>query len=512
MKQAKPIWTAIVVLAIIKFILPFVLQSPVYELQRDEYLYYQQGQHLDLGYLENPPFLSYLGMISSWLGGSEFWIKFWPSLFGSLTVIITCLLTAEFGGRAFAQFIAGLGILTGAYLRMHSLFQPNAPDIFFWPLSIYFLVRFIKTNETKSLYACVFSIALGWWSKYSIVFLAAGIFISLLLSRHRSFFLQRKTWFALLFGLLFPIPNLWWQYSHKWPLIHHMKELQETQLKFLSPAGFIIDQLLYLIPVVIVWIAGLVWLFKQKEWRFLGWTYFFVIVLLILGRGKSYYSMGIYPMLLAAGGVAWQKWTERRKWLRPALIVFVIAITYLFIPMLLPISKPEKLAIFYKKNGIEKTGLLKWEDQQNHYLPQDFADMLGWKELTQKTEFFFNSLPDSVKANALIYCRHYGQAGSLKFYGKEKYFTQKVFSDNGSFLLWIPGRLWFKHLIFIGRRMPDKDDEVFQHFQAATVIDSVTNIYSRQLGDKIIFFQNIDSSGLRIAREGLQEMKAEFNR
>lgn len=512
MKQVKPYWIIIIILALIKFILPFILQSPVYELQRDEYLYYQQGQYFDLGYLENPPLISYLGMISSWLGGSEFWIHFWPCLFGAFTVIVTCLLTAEFGGKAFAQFIAGLGIITGAYLRMHFLFQPNVLDIFFWTFSIYFLVRFIKTRETKFLYALVLGLAIGWWSKYSIVFLAAAIFMSLIVSKHRRIFLQRKTYIALLAGLLFILPNIWWQYDHKWPLIRHMRELQETQLHFLSPADFIKDQLLYLIPVVFIWIAGLVWLIKQKEWRFLGLTYFLVIILLILGRGKSYYSMGIYPLLLAAGGVAWQQWTERKKWIRPVLAVLIIAISIPFIPLLSPIWQPDKLAEFYKKNKIEKTGLLKWEDRQDHSLPQDFGDMLGWKELAEKTEKFYHSLPDSVESNTMIYCRSYGQAGALKYYGKEGWFKALTFSDNGSFLLWIPDRLLFKHLIFVGRNMPGKDDEVFQHFQSVTIVDSVTNIYSRQLGDKIIFFQTIDSAGLQIAIKGLKEMKSEFQR
>ena len=85
-------------------------------------------------------------------------------------------------------------------------------------------------------------------------------------------------------------------------------------------------------------------------------------------------------------------------------------------------------------------------------------------------------------------------------------------SDNGSFLLWIPGRLWFKHLIFVGRKMPGKDDEVFQHFEKVSIIDSVTNPYSRQMGDKIIFFENIDSAGLQLAIDGLKEMKKEFKR
>lgn len=497
-------------LAAVKFLLPFILQSPVYELQRDEYLYYQQGQHFDLGYLENPPLLSWLGMISSWLGGSEFWIKLWPSLFGAFTIIVTCLLTAEFGGRAFAQFLAGLGIITGAYLRMHSLFQPNILDIFFWTLSIYLLVRFIKTRETKFLYGFVFSLALGWWGKYSIIFLVASIFIGLLLSKHRSIFLQRKTYIAIFLGVVLIVPNVWWQYDHKWPLIHHMQELQETQLQFSNPIGFLVDQLLYLIPVVFVWITGLVWLFKQKEWRFLGWSYFLVIALLILGRGKSYYSMGIYPMLLAAGGVSLENWTIRKKWLRPALTVLAIALTIPFIPMLLPIWKPEKLAAFYKKNNIEKTGLLKWEDQQNHPLPQDFADMLGWKELTKKTEAFFNSLPDSTKANTIINCDNYGQAGAFQFYGKGDSFKRKTITGNGSFLLWLPDHLVFKNVIFTGRERPDEG--FFQHFEKTTVIDSVVNQLSRQYGEKIFYFQNIDTTGLKLVAERVRQLKKEFAR
>ncbi|MEO7394327.1 MAG: hypothetical protein ABIU11_05245, partial [Chitinophagaceae bacterium] len=106
MKKAEAYWPLILLLAIIKFILPLFLQDPLYELQRDEYLYYQQGLHVDTGYLENPPLISYLGMITSWFGGSTAWIKLWPCLFGAATLIVTCLIAAEFGGKLFAQFIA----------------------------------------------------------------------------------------------------------------------------------------------------------------------------------------------------------------------------------------------------------------------------------------------------------------------------------------------------------------------------------------------------------------------
>jgi Dolichyl-phosphate-mannose-protein mannosyltransferase len=504
-KRAEAYWPLILLLATIKFLLPLFQQDALYELQRDEYLYYQQGLRFDLGYLENPPLLSWLGMVSSWFGGSASWIKLWPCLFGAATVVITCMIAAELGGKLFAQFIAGLGIISGAYIRVHYLFQPNFLDIFFWTLSIYFLIRFINSNDQKFIYWLAVSLALGWWGKYSVLFMAIAIIIGLVLSPYRKVLAKKKTWLAAGLALLIILPNLLWQYWFNWPLVHHMKELQETQLKYNNKSDFLIEQFMMLMPVVLVWVAGLIWLFRKKEYRIIGIVYLSVITLLVFGSGKGYYALGAYPMLLAAGGVAWEYFSERRKWIRYALAIIIIGFNYMIMPMLLPIWKPEKLAAFYEKIGIEH----KWEDQKNHALPQDFADMLGWKELTEKTKKFFYSNP--VKSNSVIYCRNYGQAGALSYYGKDGYFSYRVISDNGSFLLWTPDRLFFKDLIFVGRQMPDKDDEVFQHFEKVTVIDSVTNKFSRQYGDKIIFFENIDSTGLRLAREGLKEMKKKFN-
>jgi hypothetical protein len=208
----------------------------------------------------------------------------------------------------------------------------------------------------------------------------------------------------------------------------------------------------------------------------------------------------------------WEKLSLVRKWMRFIIAGLAIGLTIPFIPVGLPMMSPGKLSAYYEEKGMDKIGILKWEDQKDHELPMDFADMLGWRELTDKSNKFYNSLPSSEKSNTIIYCRNYGQAGSLKFYTKDTYFRPKVISDNGSFLLWISENLSFDHLIFVGRRIPDKEDEVFQHFEKVTVIDSITNKLSRQFGDKIIFFENIDSVGLKLAQDGLKEEKRKFNR
>lgn len=512
LQPAAPNKLVIGLLALIKFLIPFVLIHPVFELQRDEYLYFEQGQHPALGYLENPPLLSWLGSVSSLFGEHESVIRFWPAFIGALTVIVTCLIAARLGGRSFAQFLAGFGVITGAFLRVHILFQPNILDIFFWTCSLYFLVRFVQTNKNKDLLFMAICLALAWWSKYSALFIIAAIVIGLLLTKHRKIFLQPNTYKVLGIALLIILPNIWWQYQHRWPLIHHMEELRETQLVHVNPIDFIKEQFLLLFPVLIVWVAGLIWVFRNNNYRIIGWIYLSVIVLLTFGSGKGYYALGVYPVLLAAGSIVWENLFAGKIWMRVVIAALVIGLTLPFIPIGLPTKSPEKLAAFYKEKGIDKIGLLKWEDQRDHALTQDFADMLGWKEITERTEKFFDSLPDSIKASTTIYGANYGQAGAMKFYGKNDRFKDLVISENGSFQLWVSDQIYFKHLIVVDDEVPDPDDDVIKHFEKVTLVDSIRNSYSRQYGDKIFFLENLDSTGLRFVREGFKENKRRFNR
>jgi hypothetical protein len=514
MNAAKTTWLFILLLAIIKFAIPFFLQHPIYELHRDEFLYLEQGHHLAWGYMEVPPMLSWLAWLTHLFGGSFFWVKFWPSLFGAFTLIITCRMVKEMGGGLFAILITGLCIMFTAYLRLHFLFQANFLEVFWWSLSTYFIIRFINTNNIKYLYLVGFAFGCGWLAKNSISFFIVGFGIALMLTHHRKLVANKHLYVAAALAFLIALPNLLWQYNHNWPLLHHMDELRETQLKFIQPADFLKEQVLMFFSAFYIWLMGLIWLFTRsgKTYRLLAWIYLSIIVLLVATSGKNYYSLGAYPMLFAAGGVALQQWTTNKlKWIRWITVALILFLTWVVAPMSMPLWEPNTLAAFYKEKKLEKMGFLKWEDQENHSLPQDFADYLGWKEMTEKAESLYQSLPKEIKDSTIIYCRHYGQAGALKYYGGDKVFKEKTMSDNGSFLTWIPDDLVFKHLIFIGRRMPDKDDEVFQHFEKVTLIDSVNYLHSRQYGDKIIFFERIDSIGLKLATDGLKQMKQQFN-
>ncbi|MEO8764797.1 MAG: glycosyltransferase family 39 protein, partial [Ginsengibacter sp.] len=146
-------------LALAKIAIPYLLQSPVYQPQRDEFLYLAEGYHLAFGFMEVPPMLSVFAWFTNFFGGGMFWIKLWPSLFGAATFIASGKIIQSLGGKSFAIFLLFLSFITGVYLRLFFLFQPNPPEVFFWTMIAYSFIRFIQTEKNKWLY--VFGVSVG---------------------------------------------------------------------------------------------------------------------------------------------------------------------------------------------------------------------------------------------------------------------------------------------------------------------------------------------------------------
>lgn len=502
-------------LAIIRFIVPFILVHPSYQLHRDEYLYLAEGHHLAWGYLEVPPMLSFMAWISNAFGASIFWVKFWPALIGSCTLLLMGKIIIHLGGRTFAIVLAALPFLFTGYIRMFYFFHPNFLDVFFWTLNAYALIRYIQTQKNAWLYLFGVSIGLGMLSKYSVAFYTASLLIGLLISPNRKIFLNRHLYLAGLIALLIMLPNIIWQYQHGFPLFAHMDELKETQLKFIQPKEFLIDQVMMFLPCAFIWIAGLVYLTcitAGRKYVFIAMAYISVIALLTYMNGKSYYAAGAYPVLFAFGSFYLEKITVSRfRFMRYVFILIPATLGILIMPLLLPIYPPQELADWYRKKDLHQMGSFKWEDQQYHPLPQDFADMIGWKKLAEKTAAVYQSLPASEREKTLVYCRGYYTAGALNYYAKTVGLPE-VYSDNASFLFWMPDKYPFKHLILVGKRMPGANDIVFQQFEKVTVRDSIHYPLFRETGTKIILFENGNDSLQAITEHSVATLKARFQR
>jgi hypothetical protein len=289
-----------------------------------------------------------------------------------------------------------------------------------------------------------------------------------------------------------------------------MHELSRTQLQYVSRVSFLKDQLLMFFPCFMIWIAGLFFISGSREGRryvFLAWSYFSAIAILLYFRGKSYYALGLYPILLAFGSYAIEKWTaERFYFLRYCIIAWAVVFGLYSSMVLLPMQKPAQLAQTYVTIHAAKTGALRWEDLQNHPLPQDFADMLGWEEMAQKTGAAYNRLSEEEKKQTIIFADNYGMAGAINFYRK-KYRLPEAYSDNASFLYWLPDQLPIKNLLLITDDQEEMQHAFIRDFSDASICDSVTSPYARERGDLIIILKGANNAFRQFFKEKIEEDK-----
>lgn len=500
-------------LAFLKLIIPYFLQNSFYEPHRDEFLYLAEGHHLAWGFMEVPPLLSIFAWLTHILGDGIFWIKLWPSLFGAATFIVAGKIILSLGGKGFALLLLFLPFIFGAYLRVFFLFQPNPPEIFFWTMIVYSIIRFIQTEKNKWLYIFGISIGLGMMSKYSVAFFTVSILLALLFTKNRRIFFNKHFWYASLISLLIFLPNLLWQYYQNFPVVHHMQELQQTQLQYISPFDFLTGQLLLNLPCLFIWLRGLFYVLfsnKSKTYRFVGLAYILVLILLLIGHGKNYYALGAYPVLFAFGAYHLERFTAvKRKVLRYVFVLVPAVFGIFMIPIALPVFRPQQLVTFYEKMNTKKTGTLKWEDLKDHPLPQDFADMLGWEEMAQKMSSAYQTLDSNEKQHTILFCDNYGMAGAVTFYGK-KYHLPGAYSDNASFLYWLPQNIHIDNLLLLTDDKNEMQHGFVKNFSSAVVTDSITTPYAREHGDLIILLKGANDAFNQMFKEKIEKDKAAF--
>jgi len=508
--KQKNLINLVYLLALIKFILPYLIQNSVYDPHRDEFLYLAESHHMAWGYLEVPPMMSVFGYLTNLMGGGIFWIKIWASLFGAITYILVARLILLFGGQLFAIITGFMPFVLGYYMHVHFMFQPNFLDMFFWTLMAYGLILYIKTEKTSGLYTAGIALGLGIMSKYSISFFAISLLIGLLLTTERNILLKKHFYYALLIGLIICLPNLTWQYLHGLPFATQAKELQDKQLQNVNRIDFLKFQILYNIPCIFTWTVGLCWLFftnAGKPYRFIGWAFLIVMAIFVMGQGKGYYGMSAYPVLFAFGAVSLERFTAGRfKYLRYVTIAFSLVIGCYLDTVTLPFLPPKQLVAYYARNGLfSKLGFLTWEDQKTHPLPQDFADMLGWQEMTAKVSGVYKILPDSVKKKFVIECDNYGENAAVDYYGP-LYNLGPTIGQSANYLFWTPLTDFYDKETFI--IVTDDRNEIHEdfikEFESAAVADSITNPYAREFGSYILLLKH-PSAKFRKIWEGYYE-------
>ncbi|QNN41286.1 glycosyltransferase family 39 protein [Pedobacter roseus] len=490
----------------LKLILSFLLVNSVYELHRDEFLHLDQANHLAAGFTSVPPLTSLFSWLIKAFGNGVFMVKLVPALMGAVTILY-CWKTVDFlKGNLLAKCFVAVACIFSILLRLNTLYQPNSFDVLAWTAIFYYLLRYFNQKEAKHLYAFAVFVALGFLNKYNVIFLVIGLLPAIIITPNRKIFADKHLYLSILLALLIISPNVIWQINHHFPVLTHMKLLQATQLVHVNRIDFFIGQFLFFISSIFILLAGILSLIFYKDFRKYSWiilTYIITLIVFSYFKAKDYYALGLYPVLLAFGAVYLSRVLVKKHILTGLLFAFNIGTFIYLLPLLMPVYSPDEIIAHHKR--FERVGALRWEDGKNHALPQDYADMQGWKELAALVDSAYGKVKD--KSVLLVRADNYGQAGAINYYSKYK--NINAVSYNADYLYWFKMDKPIKDLIMItGWKDEDPKRKREQpYFARITKIGEIKTPYAREKGAGVFLLEGAKPEVSSIIKSEIEEEK-----
>jgi len=413
---------------------------------RDELYYLICARHLAWGYVDQGPIVALQAKLTTTLFGTSLaGIRMLSALSGAGRVFLTGLLAWSLGGRRPAQALAMICVLVSPqYLGLDSFLSMNSTESIFWMTCLLALILILRGGSNKLWLLFGLSAGIGLLNKPSMTFFLVALLIALLLTPERKLLFNRWAAAGVALLILITLPNLLWQVHNHWPTLEflHNGRVENKNIK-LSPLAFIAKQILNLHPLtVFIWIPGLIWLLRNpqaKTWRWLGLTYLFFLAIMMALHAKDYYVIPIYPILFAAGGIAWERRFANRPLIaRDRAYAFPIAETTLLVtgalllPMAIPVMTPQTWLKYTRATGLYKTSTNS-ENDASGLLPQFYADRFGWQEEVDQVTRIYNSLSPEDQKKTGIYCSNYGEASAINFLGHDLPFA---ISGHNNYWLW----------------------------------------------------------------------------
>ncbi len=405
---------------------------------RDEMYFLVCGRHLAWGYVDQPPMVALQARVAEMLfGTSPTGVRTLSFAAHSLTVVLTGLLTRQFGGRRPAQALAMAAVIvapvllgTGNFLTMNS-FEPC-----FWMGAMLVLLRIADGSAHPRAWLLFGLIAgLGIENKHSTVFFLVAVLAGLLLTPQRRLLASRYCAAGVAVLALVALPNLLWQWVHHFPTYEflHNVSLSDKNLRR-SPFIFIYEQIKILVySTAPVWIGGIFWLAlsaRARTWRFVAFTYIFFLALMIAMNGKYYYLAPIYPVLFAAGAVGISQLLRRDSYVNAYTAIIAVAILFTA-PITLTILPPDRYNALTHPVAPDSVRMEKFTSP----LPQVLSDRFGWDQMVHGFADRYNALPPDIRSKTGIFCSNYGEASAVNVLGPA-YGLPTAISEHVNYFYW----------------------------------------------------------------------------
>lgn len=228
---------------------------------------------------------------------------------------------------------------------------------------------------------------------------------------------------------------------------------------------------------------------------------------MILLRGKFYYIIGIYGILLVAGAIAIEHlWNSRFKMVDYVVIAIMLILGIFTLPFSIPflnVTEMIKYGNLYKQMGIVEP--MRWNDGKIHEIPHDYAIMTGSKELAETVNKLYSSLSIQEKKDCFIYAQSYGIASIISFFGHKIDIPEPVcYEDN--FILWNKPTMDKRIMIYISYQR----GEFLNYFNQIRTVDKVANTNSFLDGVTVYICRSPSNEFYSYYQEVTEGMKNKF--
>ena len=389
---------------------------------RDELYFVAAGQRLAWGYPDQPMFAPLLARLATELAPYNLLALRLPSLIAMALLVICAAAFARLlgGGRAAQVLSASTVAASVITVTLGHRLSTATFDTLAWTAVLLVVGHALRDDRPRLWLVAGLLAGLGLNNKTAVVVLLFAILIGVLLVPGcRAQLRTPYPWLGGVIAVLLWLPNLVWQVMNGWPVLALGADIAEEFGGVAGRLALLGQALAMFSPVIaIVWIYGLVQLFREPEWaklRPIGVAFLVAMVAFLIAGGKGYYLAGAIVPLVAAGCTALAaRWSVRRLVAAGVVLAVSAAVAWpAFVPVL-PVRT--YAASFYTA------------------LDSDQLETIGWPEFGGTVASIVDSLPADKRTTAVVFTRNYGEAGALDWYG----LGRPVFSGHNAFADWGP--------------------------------------------------------------------------
>lgn len=438
---------------------------------RDEFYYVACGRHLAWGYVDHPPMIAAIAaLVRTTLGDSLLALRVLPALAHVGLVLVTARIARRLGGDARAELLAATAAaIAPVYLGSATILNMNPFDQLLWALASLLLVAILQGAGTRAWVMLGLVVGLDLLTKHSTAFFLGATAVALVMRPERRLIRTRGPWIAAAIALVMVAPNLLWEVAHRWPTLEFLRNAAERKNFAASPFQFLSAQALLIhplaAPLALIGLGTLLFAKSMERVRALGLAFLLVLAFFTFTHAKHYYLAPAYPVVLAAGAVAISRFAERQRWraLVPVYAALLIVTGALLAPFAIPVLPLERFVAVAKRSGFVEPPS---ERHRPARLPQMYADMFGWPEMTAAVARVWNALPAEDRAHCAIFASNYGEAGAIDFFGP-KLGLPHAYSGHNSYWWWGPPPDSLTTVITIG----ESREDVLEAFEEVETVD-----------------------------------------